>query len=662
MKEDNPSNTFLANKHGTSLLSATDIYGPHNENFIPPLSVSTSPSMRPILNPIRNEYESPTRLSKALRCCSKDSIKEYLEPGLQFSEDRRKTHRWIFSMYTQFCEVMEYDPWPLSEKPAYGFIKLMGIALQYSISTIRDDVISSLKAISRSRTNSPVPEAVSHKMLVALKEVKLARKRHCLSEAYGKKEKEEAEKWKKEPLIVPDLCWILQCIPDWCIEKPREASLFLFAISTGARSHTCSHIKLRDIARVYVGENSTMMKVTINLVHVKGMFNDDHCVTVEGDITQKQTLNVVYWLEQFLVEEYGLSLTLFDEWKLGDLGNQFIWGIRKGAMRKRLQKRASQAGYPENIFGFHSLRSGFICSALLKIGNHMERKESVLETTAIIGRWDEGSECQRRYIKKAEKGTIVANRIILPDEVVESDEPFEKDLSTPCVFHNIKLKEVEWNNKSIIDSFNFIVLEYIKFSCSRLFYPYSCVNRLNNIAANRFLKNRSITKPKDITSIKYSRTIICEDLLSESFDIIQIVHQYLKGIEDYLDGKVPMIFSEPKIKPKLREQRAINPLFNRPARIMWTPSEDKILMEKFLEGISFKEIATQLPNRSPNSCRDRIRNIIRIQKRNDKFNEETRKAMPDEESNIREIAEVEDDVPVGVEEVEKMLEVEKDKA
>ncbi|KAH7832790.1 uncharacterized protein MONOS_14101 [Monocercomonoides exilis] len=201
-------------------------------------------------------------------------------------------------------------------------------------------------------------------------------------------------------------------------KKPLEVSLFLFALSAGARAHTCSHIRLQDIVRVFSKENSTFVKVTINLECGKGVRGDDHCVTVEGDIANKSTLNVVWWLEQSLVEEYGLSLTEFNEWDLDQLGRQYLWGIRKGVMRVRLQKRAKQAGYPDNIFGYHSFRSGFICSALIKGRSDPSKRDSIIEATALVGNWQAGSAAQWNYVKETEKSIVIANRLLMSEGIV----------------------------------------------------------------------------------------------------------------------------------------------------------------------------------------------------------------------------------------------------
>lgn len=58
-----------------------------------------------------------------------------------------------------------------------------------------------------------------------------------------------------------------------------------------------------------------------------------------------------------------------------------------GAAREIFQDRAMKAGFPRGMFGFHSLRAGFLCSAILKDGNSKESIEGIMEHTAIVAGW-----------------------------------------------------------------------------------------------------------------------------------------------------------------------------------------------------------------------------------------------------------------------------------
>ncbi|KAH7822893.1 uncharacterized protein MONOS_7977 [Monocercomonoides exilis] len=591
--------------------SLNDLYGKMNTKDLSPLPQASSYSNSALSSP-RYVYDSPTLFSDVLRTFSKEELTPYTEEGLPFKEETIKSHLWAFRMYIDYCKSFHKQAWPLQPDAMYGFIKLLGIAVGYSFETVCGSIKYALYAISETRTGEPVSSKVKLKVSRAENEILIYKEKRRKKGLPTSLHENDVTKWQKHPLIVSDLQWILDCYPDWVIEKPREASLFLFAMSTGARAQTCSQIKLKDIIRVVSMPNTTFVKVTFNLECTKTASGDDHCVTIEGNIAEKNNMNVIWWLEQFLTEEYGLSLTRFNKWDLKELEYQKLWNLRKGAMRVRLQKRASMAGYPERLFGFHSFRSGFMCSALMKGGKDTKQRESVIEATALVGNWMTGSPSQWDYIKEVEKSTIVSNRLVLPKELLESDEYFDESLTHPKVYHNIEMKEPSWTESSIISSFDFYVLEIIKAACSEQHYPYSCVTRLNRMAARAFLHERNVQYSSKESVMKLSREEILKTLLIDK-NVTSAVKIYIEGIKDYLNGDKRLIFKKPKRKVLLRENRPVNAVMGTKSRRRWTVQEDKILMKMFLQHKPFQEISKKLTDRTWNSCRDRIINITKNQ-------------------------------------------------
>ncbi|KAH7816076.1 uncharacterized protein MONOS_13507 [Monocercomonoides exilis] len=592
-------------------LTNMDIYGVSGD-VLRPLNLHTPACENPVDTSPRSGYQTPSKFSVALRTFSKETFEPYLKTGLPISKDKKKTHAWVYAMFVSFCRKFKHEPWPLNMDAVYGFIKLLGAAVGYSIKSLRDSVLPSLYYISWYRTKEIVTQEVRKMALLAIAEIQFQR-----DQLFDNDELEEFQcvTKHKEPLIVRDLDRILSCIPDWNVEKPREASLFLFALATGARSLTCSRIRLRDIVRVFSKGGSSFVKVTINLACGKGIRNDDHCVTVEGDIKEKNNLNVIWWLEEYLVIQYGLTLTTFDTWNLGELGSHFLWGMRKGAMRARLQKRAKQAGYPEQMFGFHSFRSGFICSALLKIENNPELKENVLETAAYIANWKLGSPVEMQYVDRTTRGTIVANRLNFPREVLEEDVVFSADLSDPSVFHNIVIGESEWKRDSIIDTFNFFVREVVKCACRKFHYPYVHCIKLCRMAAVRYLKLFNKEARMSEKWVQKSKELVLEQLKRKGGDIVSIGTECLSTIKEYLDGTVKLEVTGKEIRKKIRERREWNFITNNPSRMRWSAKETETLESMVLDDCDFEKISEVLPHRSANACRDRIRNIIKKQKR-----------------------------------------------
>jgi hypothetical protein len=139
-------------------------------------------------------------------------------------------------------------------------------------------------------------------------------------------------------------------------------------------------------------------------------------VTLEGSTTRYSTVDFVYWLQQHLRQAFGLDL---DHWPW-DLSTQEqdrkLWTWKKMAMSELFKSRTQQAGFPRGMLSFHSLRSGFLCSAFLKTGTDRNLQQAILEHTAFVGGWAPAGRAQLRYMKTTAKKTIVASRLTVNDD------------------------------------------------------------------------------------------------------------------------------------------------------------------------------------------------------------------------------------------------------
>ena len=78
--------------------------------------------------------------------------------------------------------------------------------------------------------------------------------------------------------------------------KATDASLFLFAVSTGARGVSCYSIRLKDIIG-YSNEQGTNKKIiSINIPKTKWNSHYNHKVSLDGDEYNKSSDNFIYWL------------------------------------------------------------------------------------------------------------------------------------------------------------------------------------------------------------------------------------------------------------------------------------------------------------------------------------------------------------------------------
>ncbi|KAK2953749.1 hypothetical protein BLNAU_11306 [Blattamonas nauphoetae] len=217
--------------------------------------------------------------------------------------------------------------------------------------SLKKTVRGALLTLNSIHTGQPTPRAMYETIKAAIKLVKAWKKTPDPSCA-------------KPPCLISDLTIILQHIPDTYPKKVSEASLFLFSICCGARASTCAEVRLADILRIICLPDSDVLLVTFRLRNMKGSSSTTMNVTMEGSPFDKETVNVIYWLDLHLRSSFGLSLITFESWgTIIDLETR-LWMRGTDAMRTPFQKRAFQAGFPINHFGFHSFSSGFISSAI----------------------------------------------------------------------------------------------------------------------------------------------------------------------------------------------------------------------------------------------------------------------------------------------------------
>ncbi|KAH7820262.1 uncharacterized protein MONOS_17854 [Monocercomonoides exilis] len=122
-------------------------------------------------------------------------------------------------------------------------------------------------------------------------------------------------------------------------------------------------------------------------------------------------------------------------------------------MRERFKRRAETAGYPRHLFCFHSLRSGFICTALIMSNQDAETQRAIMEKTAFIAGWNPIRLSQCSYIKDAVKRAMVASRLIAPPIAGQKQTVFDETLLELEVFHGISFKEEVPKKKSQMEKY-----------------------------------------------------------------------------------------------------------------------------------------------------------------------------------------------------------------
>lgn len=85
------------------------------------------------------------------------------------------------------------------------------------------------------------------------------------------------------------------------------------------------------------------------------------------DHSVHEDLNFFKWFRLLLLQK-GLNLDDFKNKTFGERGTEKLFHWSANGAREIFADRVKYAGFPPGLFSYHSLRSGFLCSALLKAG------------------------------------------------------------------------------------------------------------------------------------------------------------------------------------------------------------------------------------------------------------------------------------------------------
>ncbi|KAK2942739.1 hypothetical protein BLNAU_22328 [Blattamonas nauphoetae] len=375
-------------------------------------------------------------------------IESLMRPVEPFAESTLRKHAFTKDLYSAFLRALKdvRPPFPLDVKMLCAFIRFLCVCCRYNLHSVQNVYIAALKRMNLMETNTKLSDEENLKIAEMYREM---RREGVVNKNDGP---------GKEPLITTDIIRLASSCDAGSKYRAENISLWLFAHQCGARSVSCEGITLGDIfvtQREPDGEPN-MIQIRINIT--KGRKDWNHRVTLEGRMDEEGWLNAVYWLDRHLDLNHGFSLEVIETLP-PERKQDKLWNCSREVMRTRLKVQLDRAGYDASKFGFHSLRSGFMCSALIASELKGNQVDNVMRTTAYVAGWVCGSETQQRYVKELTRSAIVATRLTRGPGMVESlsEEDEEEDTSSPAsvqvkpvfeaslldpeIFHNMKLEE-----------------------------------------------------------------------------------------------------------------------------------------------------------------------------------------------------------------------------
>lgn len=579
-------------------------------------------------------YKKKTKFTLAMERYDVSKIQIYMDACPKYSESTLKKHKWAFTIYQGFCSVLGVEEWPMDGIVVSAFIRFIRLEVGYAIGSIEDVIIPSLKRMNKEETGKDLDADVQQYISEALREIKRA--------IHGGK-----HQVTKEPAILSDVVRIIESTPDGLPTKASEASLWLTSLFTGARAITCSSITLGDILSVIQHPKSppgqSWVIIQLRFRVTKGNENWNQEISLEGRLDKQWTTNIVYWFSKHLERCFQLNLQDFRNWNLKmEQKSIKLWEWSRDSMRQLFKDRAIKAGFPEMMFGFHSLRSGFICSALIKARSDEKMVKAVLENTAFIAGWMPHHASQMRYVKTCVKKSIVCTRLILPDEQNLESNHVDSILTNSETFHNIVLCDSSWPDDTNYRSFVEKVDAYIFTKIANTSDHQKVKRRFWDQAVRDFVSKNEflLLQAKEKLDLQTTTTTKRNSFSMETNAFHVVSRKYISTelqkdfatLEDFLnqfkasiDGKMlscPLeslqtITKTQKIHPIQQNTRPTFQDSKHRIRIPWTQQEDDVLIQGKKNAESWVQISEKLyqNNRTNVDCKDRWRNLLKKTKK-----------------------------------------------
>lgn len=534
----------------------------------------------------------------------KEDLIKYAEEGPQFSESVKKQNEKVLEEYLIFCNELKLKPFPLDNINSIAFLHFLGENRIYNIRSIDCVVRYSLLRLNLIKSKTPVDEVTNSLMKAEINS--LYKNKNLKQPSDG-----------MTPIIVSDMKLIIHCMPDYDPQKPKLASMFLFALSTGSRASTVAGIKLCNLLYYYNREDKFgNWSITIKQDIRKSNTVKYKTVSLSGKPGEKDSLNFIYWLDLYLSKSFKTNIKEIVNYNANhpDERTDFLWPISTKSMSACLRKRVQNAGMKLEKIGMHSLRSGFLTSAILSCNGDERALKGVMERCAMVADWEPYSVAQNTYIKSATRQAIIATDLI---GITATDEIGLINSKTTEHFHHITLSP-----PSVLKSYSFLIKDKVK-ELTKFPSYYNKFNtmyfdRLYNAALYKYaviiFPNEKLTYSKRRSkTIRYINEKIKED--TKNIEAIANILYLL-----ILDNKKHTFSFDNKIQFKEssyveRRNNKLSRLSNRKVRrAPWSTIEQSIFNKSVQENKSLKEISELLYFRSYNDCYDHLRAVNRRRK------------------------------------------------
>ena len=226
-----------------------------------------------------------------------------------------------------------------------------------------------------------------------------------------------------EPILPFDIELLAHRYPCGCRDRTQVLAFMSVGLHTGLRGVSLESMLWEDTRVATPVESKPWLKqLTLPCHATKGQpVGWNKYVTIEGDARNASGSDPVYWLTQLARERLNDPTAELDQATIiARLEGQLLAAadgtpLNRSNMSSRIAAVARFCGYPENFFSSHSLRSGFLCQALLNASKDATEEVSIADVflrCALAAGWSVGSRHMTGYVRQAFQRCLVSSRLI----------------------------------------------------------------------------------------------------------------------------------------------------------------------------------------------------------------------------------------------------------
>ena len=569
------------------------------------------------------------RDSQMRRVITQQEKEELLTEGHkppQYSKSVQAQNKKVSDIYDNFISQMEeLAAYPISSVAAVSFLTWLERSKRFCPKSIDDVVWPSLCRLNILHAHehiNPYTQSCA---------------RAKIAEIYRSPDAKKS-RGGMQPLIPDDIARIIKALPKQSSTTAKLASLFLFAICTGARGDSCSHVRLCDFLGLIKNEKGAYL-VGVRLVKLKSRPGEHLDLTLAGQLEKESPMDVLFWLDRYLRQQFKISLVELcssERQRPAEFYQQRMWPISTDSMTVALKESMRSAGFNPSHYGFHSFRSGFLTTVLSVTRAKGGSFHDSMTIAALITGWTAFGAIHFNYFKQPARRNLITTNLIgitdtpshqrqpsftPPSSLANQTEAGEYIIQSSLDFHHLDQITPRPNHRSFAFEVKRLLAKKLRIPSANELANYNYITNsycwcLREFALREIRKNPSdidpLTPLQSLSSLRNKGMKLVDQRLQADPDcgptIAEEMYSMLKA-KDKLKTELPTEYyrttyicrgpARPTITTKGNKERRV--------RREWSEAEEKIFQAGVTSHKTAREIADELYIRTPEDVRYHLR-------------------------------------------------------